>query len=155
MPAIRNAARALIVRDGAVLLQICRIDGEVLHILPGGTQEFGEPLDAAVRREVLEETGLSVRVDKLLWVCDFIERTHRPVQGEGEHVVAAIFRCTPEAGAPIVPASMPDVAQIDVRWVPLAELSAVTLVPRVLQPLLVAWAEHDGALIPTYLGNRA
>ena len=40
MPAIRNAARALIVRDGAVLLQVCRLDGELIHVLPGGSRSL-------------------------------------------------------------------------------------------------------------------
>lgn len=154
MPTIRNAARALIVRDGAVLLQVCQIDGEVLHILPGGTQEYGEPLDATVRREVLEETGLTVRVDGLLWLCEFVERDHRLVNGNGEHALQAIFRCTPEPGTPVAPAAVPDTAQIGVRWVPLAELPAITLVPVAVHRLLLAW-DGEGAIVPTYLGNRA
>jgi 8-oxo-dGTP diphosphatase len=155
MPAIRNAARAVIVRDGAILLQVCRIDGELLHILPGGTQEFGEPLDATVRREVLEETGLSVRVDGLLWVCELVEPAPDPSVVDGTHVVGCIFRCTPEADLPIMPASLPDVAQIDVRWVMLSELPALTLVPRAVQPLLISWHEQGGELAPGYLRSSA
>ena len=155
MAAIRNAARALIVRDGAVLLQACHIAGEELHILPGGTQEFGEPLDATVRREVLEETGLTVRVDGLLWLCEWVERTHRPVEGDGAHVLAAIFRCTPEADTPIVPPAVPDTDQVDVRWVPLAALPAIVMAPPVVRDLLIAWDTGNGALAPAYLGNRA
>ena len=32
--------------------------------LPGGAVEVGERLEAAIRREVLEETGLQVRVER-------------------------------------------------------------------------------------------
>ncbi len=42
--------------------------------LPGGTVEPGETLEAALRREMLEETALSVRVGPLLTVFDRIER---------------------------------------------------------------------------------
>jgi len=38
-PRIRVAARALIIRDGAVLLQVCRIGDRVVPLLPGGGQE--------------------------------------------------------------------------------------------------------------------
>lgn len=64
---------------------ICR-DGMVLLIrrgkpprlgqwsLPGGGQMLGETVEAAARREVLEETGLELARIELLTVVDLIER---------------------------------------------------------------------------------
>jgi ADP-ribose pyrophosphatase YjhB (NUDIX family) len=63
---------------------VCR-DGKVLLIrrgkpprlgqwsLPGGGQMLGETVEAAARREVLEETGLTLRHVELLTVVDLIE----------------------------------------------------------------------------------
>jgi len=154
--AIRNSARALILCDGAVLLQVCRFDDEVVHLLPGGGQEFGEPLAATVRREVLEETGLRVQVGELLTVWEFVERTYWPVagDGEGEHAVACIFRCIPERAAQLAIPTVPDTAQVDVRWVPLAELPAITLRPDALRRLLIDWDGQAAFSMPAYLGNR-
>jgi 8-oxo-dGTP diphosphatase len=60
----RLAAYGVIRREGSVLL--CRIapgyPAEGLWTLPGGGIEFGEAPDAAVLREVEEETGLVARI---------------------------------------------------------------------------------------------
>ncbi|HEX5986819.1 MAG TPA: NUDIX domain-containing protein [Nocardioides sp.] len=58
LPALeRHAVRAVVVRDGAILL-MRTADGAVK--LPGGGVDPGESDEAALLREVDEETGLSV-----------------------------------------------------------------------------------------------
>ena len=64
----RVAAYALMTQGDEILL--CRISDQLPHhhgkwTLPGGGIEFGEHPEAAVVREVAEETGLVVRVDRL------------------------------------------------------------------------------------------
>lgn len=74
-----------------------REDGRVLAIQradngtwepPGGVLEKTETLEDGVRREVYEETGIKVRVDRLTGVYKNMSRG----------VVALVFRCTPEGG---------------------------------------------------------
>ena len=56
----------IIIEDGNVLLGLRRdIDW---WNLPGGGMELGETVDEALQREVLEETGLQVRVGRLVGV---------------------------------------------------------------------------------------
>jgi 8-oxo-dGTP diphosphatase len=57
--------RALLIRRGAEPLR-----GQ--WSIPGGTLEIGESLQAGVARELLEETGLVVRVDDVIEVFDRI-----------------------------------------------------------------------------------
>jgi ADP-ribose pyrophosphatase YjhB (NUDIX family) len=60
---IRPAAYAVMVRDGRVLLLRMKHTGK-FH-LPGGGIEPGERLEAALARELREETGLEVEIGKL------------------------------------------------------------------------------------------
>lgn len=61
--AIRNAAKAIIYKDGKILLNQCRNNSDdVYYDLPGGAQNIYETMEAAVCREILEETGYTARV---------------------------------------------------------------------------------------------
>jgi len=83
--------------------------------LPGGLLELGEKLEAAVQREVLEETGLEVEP---LGLFELFERIMPDPQGDTEyHYVLADYICRVTGGT-LQAAS--DVS--DVRWVPRRQL---------------------------------
>lgn len=86
----RVAVGAVVLRDdGAVLLvRRGRPPSEGRWSLPGGRVEPGERLEAAVRRELREETGLSVRVGRLVELVEILEAPH--------HYVVADYACEPE-----------------------------------------------------------
>jgi len=84
----RQAARALLIAGRSVLLiegrDPARPDRGTWWLTPGGGIEAGESLEAAVTREILEETGLAVAPDAVGKVVatrvahfDFDERTFR------------------------------------------------------------------------------
>jgi ADP-ribose pyrophosphatase YjhB (NUDIX family) len=78
--------------------------------LPGGIVETGETLDAGIRREVLEETGLEVEA---LSVFEIFERIMPDADGRAEHHYVLIdYLCRPRGGS-LAPAS--DVSKV--AWV--------------------------------------
>ena len=78
----------IVVRDDGRVVVVQRRDNGRWEP-PGGVLELGETFEHGVRREVAEETGLSVRVDQLTGAYKNLTRG----------VVALVFRCTLLAGA--------------------------------------------------------
>ena len=79
----RPAARVLILgADGRLLLLEAEhaSDGSRFWLAPGGGLEPGERFEDAAKREVLEETGLQIEVDRCVWtrhhVYDWGGRMH-------------------------------------------------------------------------------
>ena len=118
--------QAVIVNRGRVLLSV-RVDLRGWE-LPGGNPEPGEPDEACVVREVREETGLDVVVER--HVGDY-ERTgllpHR----------ARVFLCRVEGGT-----TRPSHETPKIRWFPVEAVPS-TLLPWYREPLADALAGGD------------
>ena len=63
---IRNAAKALIIKDGKMLAIKIKDGEEEWYIMPGGGQEAEETLPQALQREVLEEVKLTFELVTVL-----------------------------------------------------------------------------------------
>jgi len=88
---------ALIFRRGRILMaQRGKEPLKGVWSLPGGALEVGESLDAGVRREVMEETGLEVTPVK---VFEVFERILRDARGAAEyHYVLIDYLCRVTGG---------------------------------------------------------
>jgi ADP-ribose pyrophosphatase YjhB (NUDIX family) len=73
----RIAPRAIIFKDGKLLCQQLTpgADGKAraYWCTPGGGLDIGEPLEAGLHREMIEETGIAPRIGRLLFIQQFSE----------------------------------------------------------------------------------
>lgn len=61
-------AQVVLMEDGRVLMVRLQRPGKSFWVLPGGAIESGETPQEAAIREMREETGLDVAIDRLLFV---------------------------------------------------------------------------------------
>ena len=69
---MRVKVRAVIVRDGKLVVSRERGRGVEHVLLPGGRVQDGEAITEALVREVAEETGLDVVPERLLYVAEVV-----------------------------------------------------------------------------------
>ena len=144
IPGIRNAVRAVITRDGAVLLQR-KIDdfGIERYALPGGAQEHGECLTDALQRECEEEIGTRVQIIDLLHVGDYF-KPRQTTPPTTRQLVEFLFRCSVAKDYEAANGPRPDKHQVDVVWVPVGRLPEINLVPADYMQLLI---DQDNASV--------
>lgn len=149
MQAIRNAAKAVIIKNQH-LLTIKKQAGEAIYYtLPGGGQKPGETLHQALERECLEELGIPIKVGRLLYIREYIGKHHEFVSTDSEiHRVEFFFTCELVADVPPRHGDEPDKRQIGVEWLPLDQLDRFPFYPSVLRKLLDR-PSHEGI----YLGD--
>jgi ADP-ribose pyrophosphatase YjhB (NUDIX family) len=150
IPEIRNAARALVIRNGSILL--LHKDGYARgerFALPGGAQEPGETLEQALNRECMEEIGTEVRILDLLHVADWFKprETEPPTTRQ---LVEFLFHCEVPDGYRAHNGHKPDKHQVDVVWKGLNELAQIRLFPHTLVSYL---ADYPTTGLGVYLGT--
>jgi ADP-ribose pyrophosphatase YjhB (NUDIX family) len=132
IPEIRNAARALIVRQNKILL-LRKEGGDrgERFTLPGGAQDPGETLKEALNRECMEEIGTTVDIGDLIHVADFfkLRETQPPTR---RHVVEFLFQCTIHDNYSPRNGDRPDKHQVEVVWAELASVAQLPLSPQYL-----------------------
>jgi 8-oxo-dGTP pyrophosphatase MutT (NUDIX family) len=116
------------IRDGCVLLHKDVRDN--FWVLPGGRVEFMETAAAALRRELMEETGVVADVGRLVWIVEnFFEYQQRRF-----HEIGLYFVMTIAAGTVTESnfRGQEGAADLEFWWCPLKELQTIDLQPRFL-----------------------
>ncbi len=117
-PAIGVGAVLLDRQEQVLLIKRGTAPAIGLWSIPGGRLELGESLVDACRREVLEETGVSVDPGPIIAVAERVT--------QGFHYVIIDFLASLKAPDPHSPCAGSDVS--DARWVPCSHLHRYELV---------------------------
>jgi ADP-ribose pyrophosphatase YjhB (NUDIX family) len=136
-------AAVILIEDRLLLVRQSK-GGPEYYLLPGGGVRRGETLEAALVREVAEETGLTCRIMNPLFINDTIDPTGR------RHLVNITFLAVRTGGELGLPAS--DAAVLGYTLVTRDQLAGLDLRPPVGEALLESWAE-DFTGCTRYLGS--
>ena|ERR1700754_1748581 len=135
MSGVRLSVKAIIIKDGRLLVLKCRDQKGLWYALPGGGQQAGETLDEALRRECLEELGCEVRMGTLRFIRDYISNHHEFAATDPDaHQVELMFEGHLESEPSA--ATQPDSMQEGFAWLEITELPGCRLYPRVLEQVL-------------------
>lgn len=117
---LRPAAYAIIVHEGKILLMKLRHTGK--YHPPGGGVEAGERMQEALKRELREETGLEVRIERLARFEELFFY-YDPAE-TAYHGLHFYYVCRPVTLELLSDAQVQDDAAVTPRWVPVAGLRA-------------------------------
>jgi 8-oxo-dGTP pyrophosphatase MutT (NUDIX family) len=127
----------ILIHRGHVLCQMA--DRQGFWFLPGGRAELGESAKETLFREMQEELGIDVKVERLVYI---IENFFTHAGGSSEHEIALYFLMTAPDDAYLYQSletfmhedEMGNHLRFD--WLPIARLEEFRLYPSVLQKLL-------------------
>lgn len=138
---IRVGARAIIIEQESILLVECEDTTGLHYNLPGGGVEAGESIVGALKREVREEVSVEIEVGSLLFVIEYEPNRNAGWAGTTP-VLSLIFDCQLSKKAqPHLP-EKPDEYQTGVKWIKLAELESVELLPHI-SDRIIAYARQQ------------
>jgi 8-oxo-dGTP diphosphatase len=139
------SAASLIVQDGRLLLVHHREPEQYdFWTPPGGSLQGAESIFDCARRETREETGLSVELDRILYIQEFVE--------PGYHFCKFFILARSFHGTLTLADRQPDEDFLqEARFFPPEELAGLTVHPEILKDRF--WQDREAECPPTrYLG---
>lgn len=138
----RYRAAAIIVEDGYVLFATNEKDNYYYSI--GGGVHMGETAEDAVKREVLEETGIPYEVDHLAIIHEnfFEESSSSPLNGLDCHEIALYYVMKPRGSRELKSDSYTQGVKENMCWLPINELDNYKAFPTFMKDYLLS--EHTG-----------
>lgn len=132
-PHVRVRVGVVVPKDDSLLLVRHRKGDRQYWMLPGGGVDYGESFEQCAVREVLEETGIAIEVERMLALSEAIDPKG------SRHILNIYLLGRICGGEPRMPAE--DVIDA-VEFIPVAKLPGITLFPAIADYLIRA--HHAG-----------
>ena len=137
----RYRAAAIIVEDGCVLFAGNELEDYYYSI--GGAVHMGETAEEAVKREVLEETGVAYAVDHLAVIHEnFFHENTGSLKGMECHEIAFYFMMKPRGTKELHSDSYTLGVREKMHWIPIDRLDRYKAFPTFMKEYLQS--EHRG-----------
>lgn len=152
----RVRSAGIVLHNDSLLVMFRRKNGREYYTFPGGMIEEEESPEAAVVREIKEETTIDIAVERL---CYELRRPDDPsYQAAREY----FFLCTYERGEPAlaeesIERKINDLEHnfFEPRWIPIADLKGnIPLFPTEIATQLFHDLEHGFRSIPIHIEGR-
>lgn len=137
----RYRAAAIIIEEGYVLFAGNEIDDYYYSI--GGGVHVGETSEQAVKREVLEETGVEYEIERLAVVHEnFFNENQGTLKGMDCHEISMYFLMKPRVTKQLNSDSYSQGVRETMHWIPIKDLDKYKTFPTFLKEYLSK--EHSG-----------
>ena len=135
----------ILIQEGKILL--VRQNQRPFWVLPGGTLEVGEGLEECAVRELQEEVNLTVRIQKVLYLADFM----RVEQDEVKQTIDIFMLAQWESGTPVM---TEDENLDEMGFFTLEEFKKLPVQPEIVAgQILKDWPEQFHNANALYLGK--
>ena len=137
----RYRAAAIIVEEGCVLFAGNEKEDYLYSI--GGAVHVGETAEDAVKREVLEETGVRYETERLAFIHEnFFDESKGSLSGMDCHEIALYFVMKPRGTRELRSSSYTQGVKEHMHWIPIEELDNYRAFPSFMKRWLQS--EHAG-----------
>ena len=133
----KHSVKAIIIKDGKLLVVSVDYGRGRYCKLPGGGHEWGETMEDALIRECKEELNLQVKPLRLVLARDYIAKNHeQPFDLDCFHLAELMFECAVEDFATLANGAEPDSSEQKIKWLDLNELENSDFYPKAIIPYL-------------------
>lgn len=133
---------ACIIKNSKILLMRYEYNGHSVYNFPGGNREEGESIYDTLEREMVEELGITIKVNELIVVGEVISKD---LKSDALHL---IFNCEIIENEPVI--NKNETSAIDLAWIEIEEISHLNLYPNVGLELIDRLSDNKK---PAYLSK--